>query len=250
MDSLNDIKKRSKALFQSASMDTPSETTPREITSDVRAFAAQLGNELPRRIPVQSDNYGVYGWCSDGVLEKMKHAGGSIVFGWTIWEWPGVLLTGEFHAVWMDATGTLYDITPKPHGETEIIFLPDRNYGPDFDFEERPPNRRYQLYKPPDGSEAVSSKITAMKPSQREYEARRAMKAGISLEQWMRRKQPPDKKDLLVREFIEVCNAHDREMDTLHPSHGFAEASPKLIELTLRKQQLLDQLRATPAGPA
>jgi hypothetical protein len=89
MDSFNDIKKRSKALFQSASMDTPSETTPREITSDVRAFAAQLGNELPRRIPVQSDNYGVYGWCSNGVLEKMKHAGGSIVFGWTIWEWPG-----------------------------------------------------------------------------------------------------------------------------------------------------------------
>jgi hypothetical protein len=123
METFDEIKQQSKALFQSASRETPSETTPPEITPDVRLFAAQLGNEPPSRIPVRSDNYGVYGWCSDGVLEKIKHDGGSIVFGWTIWEWPGVLLTGEFHAVWMDATTTLYDITPKPHGETSLYLI-------------------------------------------------------------------------------------------------------------------------------
>jgi len=85
-----------------------------------------------------------------------------------------------------------------------------------------------------------------MKPRQRAYETSRAVKARISLQEWMLRKQPPDRKDVLIKQFIEVCDAHDREIDTLHPSHGFVEPSPKLIELTLRKQQLLDELKRLP----
>jgi hypothetical protein len=242
MDTFDDIKKQSEDLFRSTSSQPSSETTPPEITPEVRAFAAQLSNEPPNRVPVRNDKFGVYGWCSNGVLEKIKHDGGSIVFGWTIWEWPGVLLTGEFHAVWMDAKNNFYDITPKPHGETEIIFVPDRNYGSDFDFDRRPLNRRYQLYKRPDVSGAVSSKLAAMKPKQRECETKRATKAGMSLEEWMLRKQPPDRKDVLIRQFIEVCDAHGREIDTLHPGSGFVEASPKLIELEQRKRRLLDEL--------
>src|SRR5690242_51391 len=97
-----------------------SETTPSLITDAISKFAKNLSGSKPVFIPVIADNYGLYGWCADGVKEKINHDGGSIVFGWTIWKWPQVRLTAEFHAVWESPTHDLIDITPKPHGETNI----------------------------------------------------------------------------------------------------------------------------------
>jgi hypothetical protein len=56
---------------------------------------------------------------------------GDQVIGWTIWEWPRVLIEAEFHCVWRQSDGTLLDITPKPVQVPRILFLPD-------------PVRRYQ----------------------------------------------------------------------------------------------------------
>jgi hypothetical protein len=56
-----------------------SETPPPVITEATTEFANGLGGSELGRIPVVSDEYGLFGWCSDGVREKVKHDGGSIV---------------------------------------------------------------------------------------------------------------------------------------------------------------------------
>ena|SRR5881394_1030207 len=125
-ESYQEKKKKSEELFRTVVTEKPEETTPASITSPINSFAQKLGQEPPRYVPVVKDSTGLYGWCSDGVLEKIKHDGGGIRFGWTIWEWPRVLLTGEFHAVWHDPSGELIDITSKPHEEDRIVFVPIR----------------------------------------------------------------------------------------------------------------------------
>jgi hypothetical protein len=103
---------------------------------------------------------------ADRVLEKTKHDGGTIQFGWIIWQMPDVLLTAEFHTVWRDAKGNLFDITPKPQNEASIVFAPAPDYPTDFDFSRRPNNRRVQLCEPADDATIaaeIRSRIARMK---------------------------------------------------------------------------------------
>src|ERR1700761_7847752 len=175
MPTYNEKKQASEDLFREehAARESVQETTPITITSEVENFAAELGG-LPIRVSVIADQYGLYGWCADGVREKIRREGGSIVFGWTIWEGPNVLLTAEFHSVWQDTAGTLIDITPKPDGEETIVFVTKHEFQQDFDFDDRPVNHRRRIYVPTDHSENIKARIAAMKPAQREYESRRA----------------------------------------------------------------------------
>lgn len=48
----------------------------------------------------------------------------------------GVLIEGEFHAVWSDPAGALYDVSTTPGDEDRVLFLPD----PDRRYEGRPFN--------------------------------------------------------------------------------------------------------------
>lgn len=67
--------------------------------------------------------------CYENVTRIMGVRGGSIQYGWQIWETlPGVMAEAEFHAVWMDMNGAHHDITPKVSNDiTKILFLPDPN---------------------------------------------------------------------------------------------------------------------------
>src|ERR1700733_3018912 len=79
----------------------------------VQAFAAELSQEAAVDVLLMDENDdGIYGWPADGIRERIRTRGGSIGFGWRLREWPGVLLTAEFHAVWVDPEGVLVDITP------------------------------------------------------------------------------------------------------------------------------------------
>ncbi|MDP3996811.1 MAG: zinc chelation protein SecC [bacterium] len=70
--------------------------------------------------------------CYGNVDKAIHKSGGSIQYGWQIWEtMPDVMAEAEFHAVWKDTDGNLHDVTPKEMpGITRILFLPDptRNY--------------------------------------------------------------------------------------------------------------------------
>ena len=63
--------------------------------------------------------------CFPNVLTKVERDGGKMVLGWQLWEWPEVLVEGEFHAVWESPEGNLVDITPKETHIEKILFLPD-----------------------------------------------------------------------------------------------------------------------------
>ncbi len=239
-------KAASQKLFRMVAASGGEETTPREITPTIKSFASQLKEGVePSFLPVRNDAHGLYGYCSDGVLEKIKHDGGGIRFGWTIWEWPGVLFTAEFHAVWIAPTGELIDITPKPANEKRILFVPDDSYAADFDFDKRPLNKRMSAVETPDPAAYAAARIREMKLAQRQYEEQRALKAGKTLEAWLGEKMPPDPACDLVREFIAVSNEVDELMDAAPVvGTGFAIADDRLIKANSRKSQLMNKVRA------
>ena len=45
-----------------------------------------------------------------------------MLLGWRFWEWPGVFMEAEFHAVWQMPDGGLQDPTPNEWGEPKIKF--------------------------------------------------------------------------------------------------------------------------------
>ncbi len=71
--------------------------------------------------------------CYWNVEKMIKERGGTIQYGWQIWEaLAGVMIEAEFHSVWVNPAGNYHDITPKSlPGFDRILFLPD-------------PNRRYE----------------------------------------------------------------------------------------------------------
>ncbi len=239
-------KQHSDFQLRHARTEGASETTPPKITASHVEFAKTLSPTDLARVAVIADQYGLYGWCSDGVLEKMKHDGGSIVFGWTLWEWPGAMLTGEFHSVWRSPDGDLFDITPKPQGETDIVFVPDLTYPADFDFDKRPRNRRFRLYQPIDPVPVVEQHIARMKPSQLGYENKRAAKAGKSLQEWLLDKQPVDPIPGIIDDLISATARREEALDSI-PGTGFIRPTPELLKLQDECKRLLQALRD--AGP-
>lgn len=206
------------------------ETTPALLTPDLERFCDSLGGEAPSFVPVADDPHGLFGWCSDGVGEKIKSDGGNIVFGWTIWEWPSVLWTAEFHAVWRSPTDELIDITPKPNFEKQILFVIDRSYPETFNFDQRPGNRRQRAYNPPDTTKLAIERIASLRSSQIAYEQKRADKAGMSLRQWFENKIPADTLAPKIDAFISACDQHEEYFDTLGVS-GEIQMNPKLAKL-------------------
>ncbi len=98
--SIEKVKKASAELFAKAvAAPSGTETTPTAITPAVISLCGSLSTEPPTYVPVRQDRHGIYGFCNLGVLEKIKADGGTIRFGWNIWEYPGLYLTAEFHAV-------------------------------------------------------------------------------------------------------------------------------------------------------
>ncbi|WP_157962052.1 YecA family protein [Acuticoccus kandeliae] len=72
--------------------------------------------------------------CFVNVKEKVERDGGRIVYGWTIWEYPGVFIEAEHHAIHRDGEDRLRDITPADPGEGhQRLFLRDDTHP--FDFE-------------------------------------------------------------------------------------------------------------------
>jgi hypothetical protein len=82
--------------------------------------------------------------CFPVVERYARDHGGSVCYGWQIWEWPGVMVEAEFHAVWRSPTGELHDITPKQVPVPQVLFLPD-------------PRRKYDGLQVPNVRRSLSS---------------------------------------------------------------------------------------------
>lgn len=82
-------------------------------------------------LPTAPDPLGQPKDCFETVRLRIASQGGAATYGWSIWEWPGVMIEAEFHAVWRDQTGALCDISPQSLHLSHRLFLPDsqRVYG-------------------------------------------------------------------------------------------------------------------------
>ena len=101
-------------------------TMPPEMTRAVRRLIETVvpgGNAV--HLSVEPDVNAVVNECFPNVEAKIASSGGRMLCGWQLWEWPHVLVEAEFHAVWVSPEGEMIDITPKQHGETQILFVPD-----------------------------------------------------------------------------------------------------------------------------
>ena len=234
-----DVRQLSADLFTRAAAvaGASNETTPAEITPEIIAFCESLKADPPIYVPAQSDRNGMYGFCNLGVLEKNKVDGGSIRFGWNVWEYPEVYLTAEFHAVWVSPTGELIDITPKPDGETRIVFAGDPNYPPEFDFTKRPNNCRARLYQPVDRGKLAQARIASLSKSQIEYENKRAARKSLGLEQWIESRIPGDPLPGLIDAFIR--DADERETLWVPNASGIGTRciNPRQSNELIRRQQ-------------
>lgn len=103
-------------------------TTPQSINRHVLALCARLGaTEPPIYVDVQPRSDSGFADCFNDVVRHVEESGGTRLHGWQIWEWPGVLVEAEFHAVWQKPDGSLADVQSKPDGETRILFVPQAN---------------------------------------------------------------------------------------------------------------------------
>ena len=101
-------------------------TTPRRIAPPVRRLIETLtpGGQA-RYLAVHPEPDAAVNGCFSNVRAKSERDGGRMLCGWQLWEWPQVLVEAEFHAVWLSPQGRMEEITPKPHGETSVLFVPD-----------------------------------------------------------------------------------------------------------------------------
>lgn len=100
--------------------------TPSVVDKHIQRLIAKTAAGLePVRLPVTPHADAVHAECYANVEARVAAEGGTVQYGWQIWEWPHVLVEAEFHAVWRSPTGELRDITPRHDAETEILFLPD-----------------------------------------------------------------------------------------------------------------------------
>jgi hypothetical protein len=103
---------------------------PVEDTPEVRALCAELvPDEAPWVVKVSAPPWANPNDCTENVASVIERHGGSIEYGWQLWETlPGLMIEAEFHAVWKDEDGARLDVTPKAHPSiNRIAFLPDPN---------------------------------------------------------------------------------------------------------------------------
>jgi hypothetical protein len=109
-------------------MEIPLPRAPRTLYPEISVLCERL---VPGGTSVYLKTESVAGTfvndCYGNVDRMIAKNGGVMQCGWQIWETlPGVMIEGEFHAVWVDAKGDYHDITPKAiSGINTILFLPD-----------------------------------------------------------------------------------------------------------------------------
>ncbi|WP_312255828.1 hypothetical protein [Stutzerimonas nitrititolerans] len=65
--------------------------------------------------------------CFELVKRKVQEFGGNQIFGWAVWEKPGVFIEAEFHSIWQQPNGIHLDLNPRnpAFNIKTILFVPD-----------------------------------------------------------------------------------------------------------------------------
>lgn len=84
-----------------------------------------MPGEIPVILEVEYPPWAKHRDCTTNVDRAIADHGGSVEYGWQLWEMPGLMLEAEFHAVWVDPQSSRRDITPKDLPFEQSVFLPD-----------------------------------------------------------------------------------------------------------------------------
>jgi hypothetical protein len=100
---------------------------PLVVHSTIRTLCDQIRSDTdPQYIRINPGSEDQPLDCFNNVRRRIAQDGGDIVFGWAIWEWPGIFVEAEHHAVWAPPSGGAWqDITPGPPSFRRRLFLPD-----------------------------------------------------------------------------------------------------------------------------
>ena len=119
--------------------------TPPNVTADILKFVKRFKSDRPPfyvpTVPIVGEKIND---CFNVIARKIAKDGGSILYGWAIWEWPTIMVEGEFHSVWVSPSGEMIDISPRPEVIERILFVADPKR---FFQGERIGNRRMPLRK-------------------------------------------------------------------------------------------------------
>lgn len=80
----------------------------------------------PTYVPVRPEQNTPPNECFPLVYAAISQHGGSPILGWSLWEFPGVFVEAEFHAVWASPSRELIDVTPKNCPVERVLFLPNK----------------------------------------------------------------------------------------------------------------------------
>ncbi|MBU1447566.1 MAG: zinc chelation protein SecC [Gammaproteobacteria bacterium] len=102
--------------------------TPAEVGRELASLCASLApNVEPIYVSAKPIEGAPKNECFPLVEAIVSQEGGMVLLGWSLWEFPGVFVEAELHAVWSSPTGELIDVTPKNHPVGRILFLPSNN---------------------------------------------------------------------------------------------------------------------------
>jgi hypothetical protein len=96
---------------------------PARIDSRIRVLLAKLPSaKEPIFLPVKPTPRAKPNECVPAVNAQIRRAGGSIVYGWQIWQTVNIT-EAEFHAVWKSPNEEMVDVTPKLIPNLECILF-------------------------------------------------------------------------------------------------------------------------------
>lgn len=94
---------------------------PRDISPEIRELCDVLDADAPVVVQVEPTPDAELMKCFSNVKDAVADGLGDVQTGWLIWEFPGVYLVAERHAVLQTNDGLL-DITPQPEGYRRVLF--------------------------------------------------------------------------------------------------------------------------------
>ena len=101
--------------------------TPAEFGRELANLCAILvADTQPIYVSVRPESGTPINECFPLVDVAVSRFGGAKLLGWSLWEFPGVFVEAEFHAVWESPNGELIDIAPKNRPVERILFLPNK----------------------------------------------------------------------------------------------------------------------------
>ena len=108
---------------------------PYQISNGILKFCNSINpSSKPTYVQMAPIPGAIQNECFGNVDKKIERSGGNKIHGWTIWEWKGIFIEAEFHAVWKSPKGSLVDVClPSDNNEKRKLFLPN----PEITYKER-----------------------------------------------------------------------------------------------------------------